>query len=278
MTNSRFSPDNTGICLATLASRSAEMDERQLEELLRACETSDFRALALNPAWAGVIGIPQLQQRLATHALNVRVMEAIVGWSDGATPAAREAAETADLAESLDADLLMAATIAPDIDWYQAVAGFAVACDIAAGRGLKVALEFIPGTAVPDLATAWHLVRDSGADNAGLVIDCLHWHHQPDRPGLEALQQIPPERILYVQLCDSPDVATPAAEDYIPFAMSDRAVPGEGVADVAGLLSAIAQTGADPFYAFEVFNTSLAASGPDAMAQRLRRSLDRVMV
>ena len=40
---------------------------------------------------------------------------------------------------------------------------------------------------------------------------------------------------------------------------------------------ALEQMGADPFFALEVFNAELAASGAEKMAQRLRRSVNRIM-
>lgn len=276
MSYSRFLSKAVGVCLSTLAPRSRELDADEVETILRACHASGFRSVAMSPAFTKTTGVSRFRQLLAELALEVRVIEAITGWTNGVDPASEETAATSDFASAVGADTLMAATIAPDLDLKRATDGFAAACRVAHDNNLRVALEFIPGTAIPDLKTAWRIVRDSGADNAGVVVDVLHWHHQPGGPDIDLLRGIPPERIHYVQLCDSPDVGTPAGEQYLPFAMSARALPGEGVADIDGLLTALDDMGADPFFALEVFNSELAASGAENMARRLRRSVGRL--
>ena len=55
-------------------------------------------------------------------------------------------------------------------------------CDAAGERGLRVCIEFVPCTGVPDLATAWRVVDESGAANGGLLVDMMHWHRQPGGP------------------------------------------------------------------------------------------------
>src|ERR1700750_1521785 len=42
-----------------------------------------------------------------------------------------------------------------------------------AGPDLTVALEFMPYSGVPALATAWRIVE--GVPNAGLIVDGWHW-------------------------------------------------------------------------------------------------------
>ena len=69
--------------------------------------------------------------------------------------------------------------------------GFAALCEHAAEHGVRVAIEFLPWSAVPDLATTWQIVRGSGTTNGGIVIDMLHWQRQPGGPNLELLRQIP---------------------------------------------------------------------------------------
>ena len=45
-----------------------------------------------------------------------------------------------------------------------------------------IAIEFLPWSAILDLATAWQLVQESGAANGGIVIDMLHRQRQPGGP------------------------------------------------------------------------------------------------
>ena len=138
-------------------------------------------------------------------------------------------------------------------------------------HGVRVAIEFLPWSAVPDLATAWQLVQESGAANGGIVIDMLHWQRQPGGPNLELLRQIPGDRIPYVQVCDAAPGPS-GTHDYLAEALTARPAPGQGCVDIAALLGVLAEIDADPYFALEVFNPELAARGPSAMAAELRRA------
>lgn len=82
-------------------------------------------------------------------------------------------------------------------------------CERAAAVGVRVALEFLPYSAVRTLDDALALVRDSGAPNAGLLLDALHLQRAGHSPA--SLRGLPSARVIFAQLCDAP--ATPAAAD-----------------------------------------------------------------
>ena len=82
---------------------------------------------------------------------------------------------------------------------------FGALCD-RAGDDLTVALEFMPYSGVPDLATAWQVVEGAGRANSGLIVDVWHWARagmtaadldgvpgRPDRLG-PALRRAAPSR------------------------------------------------------------------------------------
>jgi hypothetical protein len=48
-------------------------------------------------------------------------------------------------------------------------------CDRAARRGIRVHLEFIPSTGIPDLETAWEVVNRADRENGGIVFDTRHY-------------------------------------------------------------------------------------------------------
>jgi sugar phosphate isomerase/epimerase len=52
--------------------------------------------------------------------------------------------------------------------------------------------------------------------------------------------------------------------------LGNRRLPGDGVVDIARLLQTLDAIGADPWFAYEVFNQDLAAGGPETMARTLR--------
>lgn len=76
-------------------------------------------------------------------------------------------------------------------------AAFAALCG-RAGPDLTVALEFMPYSGVPDLATAWQIVKD--VPNGGLIIDNWHWARSGQKPA--DLEAVDPARIVSIQLCD----------------------------------------------------------------------------
>lgn len=117
------------------------------------------------------------------------------------------------------------------LDIHRDVAGFAALCDDAAARGLRVALEFVPFSNVPDLSTAWQIVSAAARPNAGLVLDI--WHYVRSGRDDALLARIPPDRIYTVQLCDGPATA-PA--DLVHEAMYQRMMPGTGEFGVAAFI------------------------------------------
>ena len=276
MPPSRFDPNQVGLCLSTLFPNPGAIDAAEVDALLAICRDAGFTTLCLSPPLISAVGQDTLKAAVERMGMDVRTIEAIIGWSDGPDSAAEDTQGCLDLAAFFGADTLLAATISPEFDYQRALRGLERACELAAEQNVSVALEFIPGTAVPDLATAWRMVKESGAPNGGVVLDTLHWYHQPGGPDFELLHSIPKDKIIYVQICDSPPITTPEGMEYITFAMTGRMLPGEGVVDIPAVLQLLEEKGVEPFFAMEVFNTELALTGPEAMTGQLRKALDRL--
>ena len=161
----------------------------------------------------------------------VRVVEAVSNWIDGPDEAIAGDEAQLELASILGADVVSAATINPTIDLARATDGFACLSprrstrDAGGHRNHSVHRH-------PDLATAWRIVHDSGAANGGIVIDMLHWHHQPGGPNIELLTRIPGEHIHHVQVCDALPTQPPSARDYLAYPCGRRLPPGHGVVDI----------------------------------------------
>lgn len=137
---------------------------------------------------------------------------------------------------------------------------FAALCE-RAGPDLTVALEFMPYSGVPDLATAWKIVQD--VPNACLIVDNWHWARAGQKPA--DLDAVPPERIVSVQLCDvlAEPMDPPRAES-----LGHRLPPGQGHGDTIGLVKALAAHGVSPrVMAVEVISDALVARGVDVAAQ-----------
>jgi sugar phosphate isomerase/epimerase len=261
--------DPVGICPAILVPDPLTASDETFESVARAAAGAGFDAFSLWSFWPTAYGVERARDLLDSLGIAVPAIEAATQWAQGPDAAAREASALVDVATRLGAHTVAACTLEPEVgSWGQAVAGFRALCDAAGAAGLRVCIEFLPCTAMPDLATAWRVVEESGADNGGILVDMMHWHRQVGGPDFELLEQIPGARLHYVQVCDT--VTAPAVPGaYMDEAMTDRRLPGEGAVDVGRLFTTLDAIGAEPWFAYEVFNRDLAAAGPDTAARRL---------
>jgi len=139
---------------------------------------------------------------------------------------------------------------------------FGQLCD-RAGDDLTVALEFMPYSGIPDLATAWQVIQDAGRPNSALLIDVWHWARANTKPA--DLDRIPADRIVSVQLCD---VLAEPMEPPRTESLGHRLPPGEGYGDAVGLIRILQAKGVRPsIIAVEVISDDLVARGIDVAAQ-----------
>ncbi|MDO8400984.1 MAG: sugar phosphate isomerase/epimerase [Bradyrhizobium sp.] len=165
----------------------------------------------------------------------------------------------------LGAKHILVAAYDPELDRF--ADRFAAFCEAASPFGLSADLEFMPWTAVPDLATAWRIVEKVGKANAGVLVDALHF----DRSGssIGDLGKIPPDRLHYWQLCDGPAERPATTEVMMLAARTERMFPGEGGIDLVALARAMP---AHITISIEVPTVELAKT-MDAQA-RAQRALD----
>jgi sugar phosphate isomerase/epimerase len=192
-------------------------------------------------------------------------MIASPAWETPDRQAITEAtAHVLEVAERSGAPTVLAVARAfPDVD--AALTGLGILCDLAADRGLDVSLEMVPFGGVTTIATAKRVLEQVDRDNLGLCFDMWHWYRQPDGLDFETLKSIPGERIHLIQLDDASP--TPA-EDLLVETMSARLLPGEGAADVPGVLAVLDEMGASPAIVSEVFSKELGALDPAENARR----------
>ena len=112
-----------------------------------------------------------------------------------------------------------------DDDLERLADNLAALTEMASTYAIGVVLEFFPWTSVPDLATAWNVVRRAGAAT-GILVDSLHLDRSGSKPG--DLAVIPAERLPFAHLCDAP-VDPPYSLEQLLFAARDeRLAPGDG--------------------------------------------------
>jgi sugar phosphate isomerase/epimerase len=124
-----------------------------------------------------------------------------------------------------------------DADEARLADRFADLCERAFPLGLTPCIEPMPWLEVRDVRHAARIVESAGADNAGVLVDAIHF----DRAGSRAadLAAIPPRRLPYLQLCDAPAERPTARDELLRQARSARLPPGEGELDLRALLAAM---------------------------------------
>jgi sugar phosphate isomerase/epimerase len=154
----------------------------------------------------------------------------------------------------------------------QGAEAFAQLCDRAAEHGLLVHLEWLAWSKVPDLSSAWQIVRLADRPNGGLNIDTWHCARTGVTPADP--RTLPGARVLTIQLDDGP---LAAENDLIHATLHERLLPGQGAFELAGYLGALADTGTGAPIGVEVFSDVLHASGARAAAQAAAQATRAVL-
>lgn len=148
----------------------------------------------------------------------------------------------------------------------QMVDAFGGICDRAREQGLLVHLEFLSWGPVPDLATAWDIVRLANCSNGGIMLDTLHLMRSGSRA---LLAQIPGEKILATQFCDGTATRTGDAFDDA----ANRLMPGEGEFGLPAILAHLRQSGSNAPLGIEVMSDKTRNMTPTDLAEQANISL-----
>ncbi len=149
---------------------------------------------------------------------------------------------------------------------------FARLCDDAARYGLRIALEFVPFSQVPNMDTALRIVEGAGRANGGLVLD--NWHHAHSGGSLDSLRRLPPERVFTIQISDSPrHLSRPLVEE----AMHHRQWPGQGALDVAGFLHTLDQLGVRCPIGLELYQADFDTQPVSTVMRRLANATRQLL-
>jgi sugar phosphate isomerase/epimerase len=225
------------------------------------------------------LSLAEIRAAVAAAGLRITEVETICHWLPGQRPSAggfpdwlMRATPEAMCAAAVELGArtvgLVEAFGAP-FDGPVMARHFGRACDIATEHGLAVGLECLPTGGIPDLASAWEIVRRADRPNGGLIIDS--WHMTRSNSPMAALAAIPGERIVSIQLNDGP--AEPEA-DLAQAMMTARRLPGEGAFDLAGMMRALAASGTRAPIGIEVFSMALDALPIAEVARRCAAALD----
>jgi sugar phosphate isomerase/epimerase len=246
-------------------------------ELVDIAGEAGFGALSLWPRHTYTPALAEgwtpagMRAALDDHGLVVHDVDALVAWvgpDDPGTPYFEESTPTEiwESAEALGARcvnvLLTGRRRTASHD--DAAEVLAAICDQAADRGLLVTVEFALRSVIDGFAEAVAVCRTAGRPNARICLDTWAVHY-----GAIDLAQLQLEaaRVATVQINDAP--ATPP-EDLRHATRYHRLVPGDGTADLGGIVRALRSGGGEAPLVAEVFNDEqLAAVGVEAFARRL---------
>lgn len=221
----------------TLGAQAAPM------EVLDAAAAAGFGAAGLrvsgrNPGdpWPSVDPASQDLKRLREHAgaLGVRI-SSISGYYISPATEAQHLLRNVEAARRVGAPLIMQGCFEPDLARVaRLLAGYARA---AADAGVRIAIEFMPMSALKNMPDTLDVIEQSGAaDNVGLLIDALHLARSGARPSDVAA--LAPGRVPIAQLCDAA-ARRPDSLSLFDEAMQGRMYLGDGGLDLAGLVRAL---------------------------------------
>ncbi len=273
-------PDDTVLCTATMGFGA-------LRDFAEAAGGAGFSAISLSggdykSARAQGLSDGDIRSLLADNNLRVAELDGVVDWLFP-LPDRQGAGYDLDIpffGHSQDAFFAMAEVLDARsisvVDPFLRTApldrmaeAFARLCDRAADHGLLVHLEFLSWGPVPDLRTAWEIVRLAGRDNGGIMLDVLHLMRSGGR---EVLSGIPGERILATQFCDGR-----LARQGDCFAdAANREWPGQGEFVLPALLRELRAAECMAPLGVEVMGEATAGLSPREIARRAHEGLEHV--
>ncbi|MGE0881651.1 MAG: sugar phosphate isomerase/epimerase family protein [Acidimicrobiia bacterium] len=217
-------------------------------------------------AWANDLGV------------TVEILDAVIEWYPHPPPkrpmggAAFSVDEVLDIAAAFGGRSVSALPAFPsDLDNDGYVEHFASLCDKAAERGLLIHIEFVPLGGIKGIEDAWDIVRKADRANGGVLFDSWHfWYGSRD---FDALEQIPAEKLMAVQLNDGPE----HLDSLIKATFNGRYLTGDGVMDLERMVRILDTKGALAYSGPEVLSAELNALPPLEAARRAGASYDALL-
>jgi sugar phosphate isomerase/epimerase len=230
------------------------------KERAEAAQQAGFDAISLFPAQYLRAGRKEkldpgdMRDILAANAVSVDEVDPLLDWF-GPTPSAAEDL-IFEIAGQLGARSINApSAYAPDISLEQLTGALQQLAQRAQKQGLRIDLEFLPWTLVPDLRTALQVVKDTGQANVGVMLDCWHFFRGGDNiETVQNLSQDDARRITSLQVNDAPSVKQ---------ALSWRNRLALITAMITEVIDGIRISGASQFFKA---SSAMHATRPDAMA------------
>jgi sugar phosphate isomerase/epimerase len=259
-----------------------------LEPLIEAAGSAALGAITLTAGMyeasrdAGVSDA-QLRRLLAVNGVKVHAIDPLIGALPGTPRPADVPAENRAYfefteercyraAEALEAESINLAHFGggavAEQDFVDCLGPLA---ERARAHGLRLTLEFLPESAIPDLSSAQRIVTAVGAANLGVMLDT--WHFARTHGTGEQLRAVPRGLISGLQISDRRE--PPPGTPYAP--MFGRLLPGDGELPLVPLLRELLGREPGLTVGVEVFSEELKALAPREAAARVASSTLKVL-
>ncbi|KQR12445.1 bifunctional sugar phosphate isomerase/epimerase/4-hydroxyphenylpyruvate dioxygenase family protein [Cellulomonas sp. Leaf334] len=140
--------------------------------------------------------------------------------------------------------------------------------DEAQAHGVRIAYEALAwGRYVDDYRRAWRIAERADHPAVGVCLDSFHILSRGHDPA--AIEQIPAEKIFFLQLADAPALTM----DVLSWSRHHRLFPGEGSFDLAAFLGHVLDAGYTGPVSLEVFNDTFRQTDVERTARQAKRSL-----
>lgn len=261
----------TTLCWGTVAAATT------LAELAGAAVAGGFDAISVTPAMGA-------EFPAGRHLpMPVASVDALLGVLPGSTPVGDVAPEFRRFFEpGIDGCLrALERTGAPVLNVAHFLGGpvpigemvdaFGALAERFAAAGVRLTLEFIPGTGIPDLPSALAIVTGAGVTGAGVLVDT--WHLDRSGGTLDDVVAAPASTLRALQLSDRR--REPQGAAYVP--MSDRLLPGDGDLPLGEIVAAVLANHPEADIEVEVFSSVLGALSATEAGERAGAATRRVL-
>jgi 4-hydroxyphenylpyruvate dioxygenase len=223
--------------------------------------------------------VQEIKDLLNEYELHPVAFDALRDWQNWEDLGGKEkeefrkrAGQCFDVCKGIGCDCIACPTYAEDGDIFRDIRSFKEVCDIAKAYDIRLALEFLPWTALRDMRMAWEVVRRANCSNGGLLVDTFHYFKGGST--IDDLQEVPTEKIFLVHLDDAPDLRIDSKE----MCFHHRVFPGEGIFPLGQFLDMLLlEKGYEGWISLEVINKENQHADYDEIAQRGKKSLEKVL-
>ena len=158
-----------------------------------------------------------------------------------------------------------------------AVKRFGACAKVLGDYGCRLGLEWVGPKTCRTAKHAWihrmdqllEMEAEMGQPNVGLLVDSFHWFTAGHTPA--ELAAVPARQVVHVHLNDAPDRPRDEQID------NQRLLPGEGIIDLRGFLTALKTVGYTGYMGIETFSKELTALAPDEAAARASAAAKSVL-